>query len=388
VIRVLFVDDEPGVLDGLARVLRRHRHEWELVFAVGGEAALAELERAPTDILVTDVKMPGIGGDQLLAIAKERFPGTARIVLSGQTDETAALRLVHSAHQVLAKPCPAEEIREALIRTARLQDRLADPVIRAMLGGAAEFLTLPEWIIEIEDVVMDEGSSLADVARVIERHPGVSAKVIHLVSSAFFGIARPVADLREAVVYLGMQNVRYAVLAAHADNAVPIASRRTTLFLEETRRRQTQTAGLARSIMRTASSEKADVAFLAGLFHDVGILALAAGAEKASPRWPDIATALHEIERDQLDGATHAEVGAYVLGLWGLPGEIVEAVAYHHTPAHAESREFDVVAAVHVAQALVVDESGLDVAYLEDIGATAEIPAWREMARQLHEPVC
>lgn len=385
--RILFVDDEQGVLDGLARALRRHRYEWEMVFALGGQAAVTELERAPTDILVTDVRMPGIGGEQLLSIAKKKFPATARIVLSGQTDETAALQLVHSAHQVLAKPCPTDAIREALVRAARLKARLGDERLRDFLGGASAFLTLPEWLHEIEGVITDQSSSLADVARVIERHPGVSAKVIHLVSSAFFGIARPVTGLLEAVVYLGLSNVRYAVLSAYADDAVPNVSRQTGLFLETVRRRQTQTAGLARAIMRRTAPGKADAAFLGGLFHDIGIFALVAGAEGASPRWPEISTALHQIEGDYLGGATHAEAGAYVLDLWGLPGEIVEAVAYHHSPAHAERREFDVVGAVHVAQALVLDESRLDLAYLDDTGTAGELPAWREMARDLHEPV-
>lgn len=116
-IRILFVDDEPLLLDALRASLRRERRRWDMHFALGARGALEVIAQEPVDILVTDMRMPGMDGAALLEIVRERHPGTARIVLSGQTDEPGARRLVNLAHQCLAKPARPDEIRDVLERT-------------------------------------------------------------------------------------------------------------------------------------------------------------------------------------------------------------------------------------------------------------------------------
>lgn len=103
--RVLFVDDEQEVLEGLRNLLRRNRHEWDMVFALGGYEALAELSRGTVDVVVTDMRMPGMDGAQLLAQVKTVSPSTARLVLSGHAEKEAILRALPVAHQFLSKPC-------------------------------------------------------------------------------------------------------------------------------------------------------------------------------------------------------------------------------------------------------------------------------------------
>jgi DNA-binding NtrC family response regulator len=114
--RILFVDDEAHVLDGLRDLLRRQRREWEMVFALGGDAALRELDAQPFHVVVSDMRIPGIDGAALLALVQERYPETVRIILSGQTEHEAALRAVPVAHQFLAKPCDREQLRRAIDR--------------------------------------------------------------------------------------------------------------------------------------------------------------------------------------------------------------------------------------------------------------------------------
>jgi CheY-like chemotaxis protein len=104
--RILFVDDEPFVLAALKARLRPQLRSWHTVLATSAEAALAELRAQPFDLVITDLKMAGMGGLSLLAAAKEEAPHALRVVLSGH-DSRAAVDL---AHHVLAKPCPAEAL--------------------------------------------------------------------------------------------------------------------------------------------------------------------------------------------------------------------------------------------------------------------------------------
>ena len=109
--RILFVDDESMVLSGLQRSLRLMRSEWEMVFAPGGNEALAAMDLQPFDIIVTDMRMPGMDGAQLLEEVQRRSPQTLRMVLSGQSDRETILRSVNPAHQFISKPCEGEELK-------------------------------------------------------------------------------------------------------------------------------------------------------------------------------------------------------------------------------------------------------------------------------------
>src|SRR5262245_37814840 len=97
--KILFVDDEPNVLQGLERMLRSMRHEWEMQFAMSGPAALERLAEQTFDVIVSDMRMPGMTGAQLLTEVSQRHPHIVRIILSGQADQEDILRSVGPTHQ-------------------------------------------------------------------------------------------------------------------------------------------------------------------------------------------------------------------------------------------------------------------------------------------------
>src|SRR4051812_42002217 len=103
--RILFVDDEPELLNGLSKALRKQRGRWEMVFAVGPDAALEELARSRFDVVLSDMRMPQIDGAQLLARARDLDPGVFRIILSGYSDRDSLRRSLAVAHQFFDKPC-------------------------------------------------------------------------------------------------------------------------------------------------------------------------------------------------------------------------------------------------------------------------------------------
>lgn len=109
-LRILFVDDEPRVLRGLERTLGSLRGEWDMAFAGGGEAALALCSAGRAfDVVVSDIRMPGVDGTALLHRVRTLLPDAVRIALTGHADQDETLRgLVHG---FLAKPCDPRELR-------------------------------------------------------------------------------------------------------------------------------------------------------------------------------------------------------------------------------------------------------------------------------------
>jgi DNA-binding NtrC family response regulator len=120
--RILFVDDEPKVLEALRRMLRKQRPEWDMEFVSGGSQALEQMARSPFDVVVSDIRMPGMDGTQLLTEIRERYPHTVRIILSGQYDGQALLGAVRVAHHHLNKPCDPDTLTATVQQACRLRD--------------------------------------------------------------------------------------------------------------------------------------------------------------------------------------------------------------------------------------------------------------------------
>jgi len=394
--RVLFVDDEPRILEGLRRMLRPQRHEWEVAFAPGGEAALAMMEALPFDVIVSDMRMPGIDGATLLCRVREQYPQMVRIVLSGYTELSAALRVVPVAHQFLAKPCDAEMLRVAVERACHLKALLSDDSIRRTVTGLGDLPSLPRTYQALTQALADPDTSLQKVAKIIEQDVGISAKVLQLVNSAFFGIAHSMTNIQSAVSYLGINTLKNLVLSVEIFRAFKPKRDLPTFSLEKLQ----QHAQLATHIAARLPVPKhlAEIAVVAGMLHDVGKLIL---AWKLSEHFEEVlAEALetrcpvYKVEQRE-DGFSHAEIGAYLLGLWGLPYSVVEAVALHHGPNRVPHQNFDAISAVYVANFLAheLEQSsggGPAVYNMEDyqeefatLGIREMIPEWRAMAKEI-----
>jgi HD-like signal output (HDOD) protein/ActR/RegA family two-component response regulator len=398
VIRILFVDDEPRVLDGLRRSLRAQRDRWDMTFAIGGVAALDELERASFDVIVSDMRMPDMDGLRLLTAARDRWPHMARVVLSGYMDMEAGLRSTSIAHQFLAKPCTPVELEAVVDRTRWLARLLADERLRSVVGGPSALASRPAVFAELERIVADPSAGLVQVGAIVERDVSLTAALLQVVNSSAFGLPRRVTTVEHAVAYLGANVIRALVLSheAAALACAPAVAPRFSLATHQAH--AVRVAGLARTIV--GGSAAADDAFLAGVLHDIGELVLAA----QRPEWLEEATALADMRRIPLHeaevtlfGVSHAEVGAYLVGRWGLPLRIVEAVAHHHMPPGGGQGDgaVDVVAAVYLAGALVSEvapptatrsggtAAGLDAACVDSLGVARRLDDWRAAARAI-----
>jgi len=393
--RVLFVDDDPEILEGLRRMLRPQRHEWDMAFVPGGEAALAMMEASPFDVVISDMRMPGIDGAALLCHVRELYPQTVRIVLSENTELSTALRVIPVAHQFLAKPCDGEMLRVAVERACHLKALLSDDAIRHTVTGLGNLPSLPRTYQALTTALANPDVTVREVARIIELDVGVSAKVLQLVNSAFFGVAHPVTNIPSAVSYLGVNTLKNLVLSVEIFRAFKPGRDLAGFSLEKLQHHAQVTAHIAARL--PVPKHLTDVAVVAGLLHDVGKVIL---AWKLSGRFEKMLTQsvaarcpVYKIE-ESTDGFSHAEIGAYLLGLWGLPYTVVEAVALHHGPNRVPHRNFDPISAVYAANLLaheleesaagsgVYDLQGYNEE-LAKLGIADKMPEWRALAASI-----
>jgi len=394
--RVLFVDDDPALLEGLRRRFYRAMSKWEMQFVPNAALAIEQLEALPYDVIVTDMRMARMDGAQLLEVASTKSPETIRIVLSGYAEGKQVMRLVPLAHRYISKPCEPHRLEEVIDRCLRLQELLREPRVRAIVGRIRQLPALPRVYARLRELIAREDATAAQVAEVIGSDSAVTAKVLHVVNSAFFRLARPITRIEQAVVHLGFSAIRDLALSAEVFCAWPRGATVPEKF--EPERLQDHARRVAAGAYALAAGQCwADEALLAGLLHDIGYLILLQQCPQEMAEVIALAKAralpLHEAERAVLD-ATHAEVGSYLLGLWGLPYPMLEAVAFHHDPSLAPQSEFDVLTAVAVSQAITSAPQPLHApasgAALPAIGADylAAVRApfsWEEAVRRVHQ---
>ncbi len=380
------------VLRGIERSLRSMRHEWTTEFVPGGAEALEAMAKSRFDVVITDMRMPGMDGAQLLEEVKNRFPRMVRIVLSGQSDPATILRAIGPTHQYLSKPCDVEELKQKLRHALALRDLLDNAALKEAVSRLAALPSLPALRSSLRELLDSPNASIADAGKIISRDIGMTAKVLQLVNSAFLGTPSRIGSATKASAIVGLDTLRALTLSME-------------LFFElepefgdlhELWKESLATARCAEAIARAESAPVPvlEAAFTAGLLCDVGKLVLASACSEeyraALARKQEESLSTDEAEMAAF-GCTHTQVGAYLLGLWGLPDSIVEAVAWHHEPAHAKATGFCPLVAVHVAERLrprgngaALTEHGPDSQYLADLGLADRLPAWTEVCAQAH----
>ncbi len=392
--RILFVDDEVNILHGLRRLLRSQRRVWDMSFVGSGEEALAMMATKPFDVLVTDMQMPGMNGAELLEHVQARHPRTVRIVLSGHSDMEACMHSVSGSHQFLSKPCDADALRAVVERACNLDRLLQAPRLREKLGAVVELPVVPRTYDALSRALAESEVDLQVVAGIVEQDIGIASKILQLVNSSYFGLRHEVVDLRQATAYLGVTTIKNLVLAFGMFRQIETRTLPARFSIDREQSHALLTARIASKLLNDKAASQQ--VFLAALLHDVGKLVLAthlvddyesvAAAQDVSGR-PS-----YRIETELL-GISHAYIGAYLLGLWGMPYSIVEAVAHHHAPRRVlHQTEFGLLAATHVADALASEQNGdlvrcgeLDEAYLDDLGVLNRLPAWRKLAAEAAE---
>jgi HD-like signal output (HDOD) protein len=397
--RLLIVDDDPDELARICDDLQRAEPEWQIDHAESGRQALQMMFRTSYDVIVSDFLMPKMEGAQLLKTVMKQSPQTIRILLSGSFDWHTTLRLLNIAHQYLSKPCDPIALREVIGRALFLRDLLANRHLQTVVAKMQSLPSIPGLYAELMKELQKDHAAAHQLGKIISQDPGMCTKMLQLVNSACFGLSQNISNPEEAVLYLGVETIKALVLSLQIFSLLD-PTKTDHYYLQRLWQHCWGTANLAKRIgqAENLSAPETDHAFVAGLLHDVGKLVIVTGVPQSAREILQLhqhyQLAIREAEQTVL-GCTHAEVGAYLLGLWGIPSPIVEAVALHHRPASCATRNFSAVSAVHVANALehelmaapeISKESEIDVAYLAGLNLTGRLPFWRQESTNLVRP--
>jgi HD-like signal output (HDOD) protein len=387
---VLIVDDEPKVLQAVRQILQNMGTQCAVECAANAAEALQILSSCPIHIVIADLVMPGMDGVQLLSEVMQRYPQITRIVMCWQNDKPRLNTVFGIAHQYLYKPCDARALRDVLNGNLSRSDLLTNNKLKQLISQLRSVPSLPTLYAELMQEMRSADASMDKAGQIIERDPGMSAKILQLVNSAFFGLRRHVSSPEEAVCYLGIETVKALVLTLQIFSKFDI-SRLQGCQLESLWNHSWATGVLSRHICSVEDTDKeiADHAFTAGLLHDVGKLVLVANLpvqyRAACLLAKQKKLLLCEAETEVFE-ANHAEVGGFLLNLWGLPDPVVDAVAFHHAPSWSTGDVFTPLTAVHTSDVLDHDhETGaspylnnqIDLNYLARMGLVERFAVWQ-----------
>ncbi len=393
--RILFVDDDHEMLKLIRTKLSSQTNEWELRSKNNGPEALALMEKVGFDAVVSDIEMPNMSGVELLKEVMKRQPHVIRILHSGQTDKEISFKSIEASHQYLAKPWGAKELKATLAQAFALQDSLHSESLKSLVAKLPSLPSLPSSYLEMMQEIQSQEPSLSKVGEIISRDVGMTAKILKLVNSAYFGLRVTVSNPVHAAKLLGLDTIRALVLTYEVFSQFSQIDQKT-LPLAQLMQHCLGVGSLAKMIAKAENQDQelASDTLIAGVLHDTGKLILAQGfpleykevvieaKEHDMPLW---------LVEQEAFKSSHAEVGAYLLGLWRLPDAVVEAVAFHHEPLKGGGHEMKPLTAVHAANVIEHEEqsaseptytSKLDNEYLTKIGADDRVAVWREKWKQ------
>ncbi len=337
--RILFADDEENVLRGLKRMLRSVRQDWDVMLAESGPKALELMVQCGhVDVVISDMRMPGMDGLEFLTRVKEGYPLTVRFGLSGESDSQTLLRVANLTHQFLSKPCDPQTLCNLLARTLALRDHLNVEGLRKTLLNVGSLPSVPALYEEIVRETQSEAPSVKRIGEIIEKDPAMSAKMLQIVNSAYMGLRHSISDPVHAASLLGLENLKSIVLTVGVFSMAEDKQMPAGFSIDALWNHCLTVSEFARRIAKSEVNTKRviDDSFTAGLLHDAGQIVLASHLPEqfgeALARSKEMGITLFEAEKKVFE-ATHAQVGGFLLELWGLPDPIIEAITFHGFPS-------------------------------------------------------
>ncbi|MDP1827783.1 MAG: HDOD domain-containing protein [Archangium sp.] len=328
---VLFVDDEPAVLDGLRKALRSHRHEWTVETANSGAEGLARLELGGIDAVLSDLSMPAMNGEVFLGMVRERWPEVVRVVLSGHVEAAVARRLVQIVHQFLPKPFEVQQLFALVEEALVSRDLLESPALRRLVGKLGDLPALPQTFSALLAEMREPNPSFQRIARIVGADPSIAANVLRLVNSAWFGLSRKVPSIEEAVRLIGLKPIELLVLSAEVYGSAAAGALGAQLQFVALERART----VRRLLEKAGLTQFSAAAQTAAVLSDVGLVVLATRDPDTFARVTEEKTraaCAWDLAERRVLGTHHGVLGGALLGFWSLPTEVRQAVTRHHGP--------------------------------------------------------
>lgn len=391
---ILFIDDDAYLLDGLKRRLRNKHQAWNLFFAQGGKEGLELMKQQKFDMVISDMVMPDINGSELLNQVAELYPETVRIILSGNTKQELALASAAITHQFMNKPVDVDVLLYSIERVFRLRDLLGNQNLIQITTTVKNLPSIPRLAAMLIEEMNSPEPSIKKVAAIMSSDLAMTAKVMQLVNSAFFGLPQKVKNVQQATALLGIETLKALTIYVHAFDSHKFVDNQF-FNVSSLQDHSLMVGKMAHDLILdiTRDEKMAEDAMLAGFLHDIGYMLLIG--------IPDIHRDLLAVIKNQpstlmeaeyhLFNVTHAEIGGYLLGMWGFSDNVVEAVAYHHRPSKSSVMNLSPLTAVHIANALLPMQWNpgynntkplLDYNYIEALAFLPKLAKWEEYASE------
>lgn len=349
--RILFVDDDPAVLNTIRKAEQKYSDQWESIFASSVREALVLLSQLQIDVVVTDLRMPGTDGAALLEQIYQRFPDVIRILMAENTEISTAFRATQLAHQFVTKPMDIDQLWELIERSSQLRLMLTNPQLLKMITGIRKLPSLPNLYSKLVKELNSSDPEPKIVADIISQDVAMTAKILQIVNSAYYGLPGQVSSVHRAVTLIGINTTRALVLGIQIFGEFQ-RSMAPFFSIDALWQHSLAVSQVSRVIAKELKLDmiSQENAQIIGLLHDIGKL-----LQVLVPEYLNLYSYEGEISTQaeyQVFGTSHAEMGAYLLSLWGLPQQVVETVAYHHCPSQQVSSKNEVLAVVHIANGL------------------------------------
>jgi putative nucleotidyltransferase with HDIG domain len=392
--RILLVASDAQALADFQRDLGE---AWEVVVAADGAAALAELEQRPGHVVVVDLTQAEEAGLELLNRIQLAHPKIIRFILALEVERERVMKKSLGVNQFLGKPLEAGSVQRAFERALALEAWIPRNSVRELVARVRTLPTIPSLYLEVQALLKSPDASTEEIGAIIAKDMAMMTKLLQVLNSAAYGLQRKITNPAEAVGLLGFETVSSMVMAikvlGDCDKVKPVY-----FSIDRLWKHSTEVARNAKelALMHTSDRALAELAFTGGLMHDLGKVVLAANFDEQYSGAQSLARKqklpLWEVEKE-IFGATHGEVGAYLLGLWGMPLEILEVAALHHQPVTGATSGFTALTAVHFANAIEHENhpekdgtvaSKLDEEYLAKVGVLEYADAWRTAIATRH----
>ena len=392
--RIFFVDDEPANFDHYKNCLAGRENQWDVSYFADALEALAALKETPPDIVIADYEMPGMTGPNFLKQVETLLPAAERYITAAPEQKALLEADIGSDFHYLPKPCEKQRLVTEIQRCIAIDVWLGNDKVKSIVAKMGSFPSLPPMYVKVVNALNSRNTSVADIGQAISGDLAISAKVLQVVNSSFYGYDEKISDITHAVQILGLDCVKNLVLAIQVFGKSGHSPDQKALT-DQLWHHSMSVAVAAKRIMEYETRENpekaGEEAYTAGLMHDIGKLVMinsipeeyekarTLSREKGIPQWK---------AEEEVIGCNHAEAGAYLLGRWGMPAPLVEAVALHHEPVNSSGSKFSPLAAVHAANALVRErqpgekthpDALADEEFLSEIGKAGSWELWQEV---------
>ncbi len=372
--------------------LVKNNPDWNIVCVTKINETEQVLEQQYCDVLIVDYDISISGITDLLQKIATYYPHIARIIISDSAYKDNMLKSNIPGHQFLAKSTNIETLVNTVTRTYQIRTILNNDMLKDLVSQMATLPSLPSIYTEIVEELRSADPSIKRAGEIISTDAGMAAKILQLANSAFFSPAKQITDPVQATIFLGFETIKALVLSVHIFTQIDpkIAQ---TFHIEKLWKHSIFVAGNAK-IITTSQSPKdknlIDNAFIAGLLHDIGKVIFAVNLpERYKTIFENAQNNSIPLFKTELQNfqTTHAELGGYLLGLWGFPDEIVEALVFHHDPAKNISEKFSASTAVYLGNIFATTpddrslKNKLDMTYLNKMGFTLSVPKWRRLCQ-------